>query len=341
MKRKAVIYGCGNVGKSAYEYLKHSYDILFFADKEKCGEVYDNVPVCAPEELIKCKDVKIIICTMQRWHREILEDIGKLGIANPDIELYKVTMEKSGVDWLDIERQLDARTIDLGQFLFTHNAQFDCKELTFLGGGSGILDYVFLKTIAQVSKAREYLEVGTYIGESINNLTDCCERLYSVTAVVGEGTLQRKACQFWKIPDYSDRLAYDKKITHYYGDSKEFDYSRHADTIDLYFIDGAHSYNGVYSDTKNIFLNKKEDAIVIWHDFIGLNNQYSMDVVKAVKDAIGEAFRNVYVTNNNICGIYIPENRFHEFDFVLRERKYEENAPLYTYDVTLDNIQMK
>lgn len=341
MKRKAVIYGCGNIGKSAYEYLKHAYDILFFVDKQKCGEVYDDVPVYEPKHLIECVGVKIIICTMQCWHQEILEDIKKLGIADPDIELYKINVERVSIDQSEIERQLDGRTIELGQFLLKHNTRLDCKELTFLGGGSGILDYVFLKTVAKVSKTREYLEVGTYIGESINNLTDHCERLYSVTSVVGEGTLQRKACQYWKIPDYSDRLAYDKKIIHYYGDSKDFDFSKHADTVDLYFIDGDHSYDGVYSDTKNIFSNKREDAIVIWHDFIGLNNQYSMEVVKAVKDVLGEEFRNVYVTNNNMCGIYVPPNRFCEFDFVLRERKYEENASLYTYDITIDNIQIK
>lgn len=341
MKKKAVIYGFGEIGKSAYEYLKHSYDILFFVDKEKYGQIYNNVEVYEPKVLKNYNDIKIIVCTMQRWHKEIVEDIRKLGIIDTDIELYKIQIERTSIDWIDLEKQLDKRTIDLGRFLSANSTKLQCKELTFLGGGSGILDYVFIKAVAQISKAKEYLEIGTYIGESINNLTDCCEKLYSVTVDIGGESSQREACKFWKIPDYSERLAYNKKIIHYYGDSKQFDFLKHADTVDLYFIDGDHSYSGVYSDTKNIFRCKKEDAIVIWHDFIGLNNQYSVDVVRAVRNAIGEEFRNVYVTNNNICGIYIPKNRLCEFDLVFRERKYEEYAPLYTYDVTLDNIQIK
>lgn len=168
-----------------------------------------------------------------------------------------------------------------------------------------------------------------------------CDRCYSVTAPIGSEYSMRNWCKKHKMPDYSERLTYSEKIIHYYGDSKEFDFSRHGDTVDIYFIDGDHSYNGVYCDTKNIFQNKKEDAIVVWHDFKIARNQYNAEVVNAVGDVLGKEFENVYVTNNNMCGIYIPKKRIEEFRFVLRERKYEENAPLYTYDIILNNLCKK
>lgn len=34
---KVVIYGCGNMGKVAYEYLRNIYEILFFVDKNRGG----------------------------------------------------------------------------------------------------------------------------------------------------------------------------------------------------------------------------------------------------------------------------------------------------------------
>lgn len=291
--------------------------------------------------MLKYVDVEIIIAARNEYCVEILEDIRQLGIVNTNISIFRIGVESYYSGIKEIQDQLDKRTIDLGQFLYTNKMQFQCKELTFLAGGSGVLDYIFLKTIAKISKAKEYLEIGTYIGESINNLTDCCEKLYSVTADVGAKYSMRESCKYYRIPDFSERLTYNEKIIHYYGDSKQFDFSKHADTIDLYFIDGDHSYNGVYCDTKNIFENKKRDAIVIWHDFKEKNNQYNIEVVKAVRDVLEEKFEDVYVTNNNICGIYIPKNRKHEFGFELREQKYEENAPLYTYDIILDNIQIK
>ena len=54
------------------------------------------------------------------------------------------------------------------------------------------------------------------------------------------------------------------------------------------------------------------------------------------KYPVWQDFDNVYVTNNNVCGIYIPKNRIQEFDFLIYERKYQKNAPLYTYNVHLE-----
>ena len=275
---------------------------------------------------------------MEHYRYEILDDIRKLGIPDSDIELFSIGSES--VVPVKMEKELDKRTIDLGDFLQRHNTQIVCKELTFIGGGSGVLDYAFLQTIAKVFKVKEYLEVGTYIGESINILTETCEKLYSVTAATGTAISGHEWFKQHKIPDYTERLTYNKKITHYFCDSKLFDFSKHADTVDLYFIDGDHSYNGVYCDTKNIFNNKREDAIVVWHDFKKAGNEYKAEVVKAVADVLNDEFENVYVTNNNACGIYIPKSRKNEFDFVIRERKYEENASLYTYDVVLRNIHI-
>lgn len=332
--KKAVIYGCGIMGKAAYEQLKDMYNILFFVDKNaKSEQTYSGIAVYEPEELTKYKDITIIVAVVKEYYVDILKNIFRLGHVDSEIRLYN----QDTLDNLpeNLEWELNKRTIDLGKFLYSSNAQINCKELTFISGGSGILDYAFLKTVAQVVGAKEYLEIGTYIGESINILTDCCEKLYSVTAGVDEDFSMRSFCKRYRIPDYSERLASNEKIMHYYGDSKKFDFSKHADTVDLYFIDGDHSYVGVYNDTKNVFDNKKKDAIVIWHDFRNADNRYRVGTVKAVSDALGEEFKNVYVTNNNMCGIYIPKHRFDEFNFTIREMQYEENAPLYTYDVTL------
>ncbi len=92
-------------------------------------------------------------------------------------------------------------------------------------GSSDALDYIFLKTVAKISKTKEYLEIGTYIGEKINNLIDCCEKLYSVTVVAGAKYSTREGCKYYRIPDFSERFTYSEKILYYFGYTKQFVFS--------------------------------------------------------------------------------------------------------------------
>jgi len=75
-----------------------------------------------------------------------------------------------------------------------------------------------------------------------------------------------------------DRLAFqeapeEKKITRLYGDSARFDFSPYLGKIDLFFIDGAHSYDYVRSDSLQALRCIKKGGVVAWHDYgrAGLN----------------------------------------------------------------------
>ncbi|WP_158078749.1 class I SAM-dependent methyltransferase [Clostridium puniceum] len=181
---------------------------------------------------------------------------------------------------------------------------------------------------------KNYLEIGTYIGESINVISDICDVCYSITAPIDAPYSMKNWCKDANIPDYSERLATSKNIRHYYCDSKTFDFSSIDEKIDVYFIDGDHSYYGVYHDTKNIFENKNEDSFVIGHDFKRQGAVFNEDVILAVKNVLKQEFDNVFVTNNNICGIYIPKK--YQKDFPLKKLGYsEEREELYTYDTSI------
>jgi predicted O-methyltransferase YrrM len=51
------------------------------------------------------------------------------------------------------------------------------------------------------------------------------------------------------------------------GDSATFDYSPYEGTIDLFFVDGAHSYEYVRADTEAALRCVRPGGIVAWHDF--------------------------------------------------------------------------
>jgi predicted O-methyltransferase YrrM len=57
------------------------------------------------------------------------------------------------------------------------------------------------------------------------------------------------------------------KITCLSGDSAEFDFSPYHDKMDLFFIDGAHSYDYVRSDTLNALRCCHQGSVIAWHDY--------------------------------------------------------------------------
>src|SRR5207248_10166359 len=58
-----------------------------------------------------------------------------------------------------------------------------------------------------------------------------------------------------------------RKIHRLYGDSAKFDFSPYAGTIDLFFIDGSHSYEYVKSDTLNALKCCRKGGAIVWHDY--------------------------------------------------------------------------
>lgn len=332
---KVIIYGAGNVGEQAYKCLKGTYDILFFVDKDgnkQGGKRYMGLDVYGPEKLADCRDTKVVIASVHR--EEILKEISQYQLK--DVSTFQVNIIRNL--GMKVQEELKYRTINLGALL-AEQKSMRVGELTFIPGGSGVLDYALLPILAKMLEKKVYLEIGTYIGESINIMSEVCDKVYSVTADPDSSYGMRIWCRHYDIPHYSGRLVNDEKVTTFYMDSKEFDFSEIGKKVEIYFIDGDHSYNGVFQDTKNVFQNRREDSIVVWHDFKEQRNNYNANVVCAVRDAIGEKFENVYVFNNNMCGIYLPD-KYQKF-FELCEGRYEENAPLYTYDVSINAVDIK
>jgi predicted O-methyltransferase YrrM len=57
------------------------------------------------------------------------------------------------------------------------------------------------------------------------------------------------------------------KIRPLFGDSATFDYTPYHAVVDFFFIDGAHSYDYVASDTRNAFECVRPGGLIAWHDF--------------------------------------------------------------------------
>lgn len=70
--KEIVLWGCGNIGGSAYESLKKSYKIRAYGDNDKYkqGLIYKGVPVIGFDELIQNYKDCYIILTMTNYYEE-------------------------------------------------------------------------------------------------------------------------------------------------------------------------------------------------------------------------------------------------------------------------------
>lgn len=59
----------------------------------------------------------------------------------------------------------------------------------------------------------------------------------------------------------------EHRIERLYGDSATFDFSRWHGEVDLFFVDGAHSYDYVRSDTLNALRCVRPGGVIAWHDY--------------------------------------------------------------------------
>lgn len=57
------------------------------------------------------------------------------------------------------------------------------------------------------------------------------------------------------------------RIVRLFGDSAQFDYSPFLGEIDLFFIDGAHSYEYVRNDTLKALQCSHPGSVIAWHDY--------------------------------------------------------------------------
>ena len=68
---------------------------------------------------------------------------------------------------------------------------------------------------------------------------------------------------------YLQDLAASSRINQLLGSSDTFNYAPFHGQVDLFFIDGAHSYDFIASDTGNALKCLSEKGVVVWHDFKG------------------------------------------------------------------------
>lgn len=180
----------------------------------------------------------------------------------------------------------------------------EVEGVTFLEGASTAVDLAFIKSIVKSKKDCDYLEIGSFRGESLINILPVCKSATSIS-------LSPSEMAGMNIPkDYIEAdyclVEPNDKLTRIQHNSLTFDYTSLNKKYDVIFIDGDHSTNGVKSDTQNALkLLKDESSIIIWHDCSFSYSDIRYDVIRGVILGLGDQnFADFYRVRNTLCGIY-------------------------------------
>jgi predicted O-methyltransferase YrrM len=165
------------------------------------------------------------------------------------------------------------------------------------GGGihNPVDELAYLALIARVTSPQKIFEIGTYRGRTALNLAnnspaDCIVYTldlppdvridFEKRTNIADAALIRSSAPG---VDYLGKPA-ARKIHQLFGDSTRFDFSPYFGQMDIVFVDGAHHYDAVRSDTENALKMIKAGGWILWHDFANYGD-YN-DVTRAVLDLI-------------------------------------------------------
>jgi len=179
---------------------------------------------------------------------------------------------------------------------------------THLYGTSLPIDFIILRKLASQFHDCSYLEIGSWRGESLANLSPVCKSCVSVSLSNEDMRRLGFGDPFIKMQRmFSEHLP---NVKHIEANSRAFDFNSLNQKFDLIFVDGDHSYDGVLNDTRKVFdLLRNENSIIVWHDCVTQYELPDWEVVAGILDgAPREKQKNIFHISNSLCAVYHPGN---------------------------------
>lgn len=119
----------------------------------------------------------------------------------------------------------------------------------------------FVSAMASIYKPKVYVELGLYVGETLNKSAPWCEKLYGV-----DTNLKRVLVN----PVFKDRIKLHETTTDNF-----FEGFQHLNVkIDMAFIDADHKSESALRDLKNVLRYLNEGGAVIMHDTDPVSDHY-------------------------------------------------------------------
>lgn len=167
-------------------------------------------------------------------------------------------------------------TVPVASLVPPHLA-LDLRELAARDGNVSVLELVVLAATTARLRARAVFEIGTFDGRTTVNFA--VNGAPDVTVYTLD--LPPEGAATVLDPDQED-LKYmqgsisgsrihgsdaEPHVRQLYGDSATFDFAPYAGSIDLCFVDGAHSRDYVLNDSRHAMAMTHAGSVILWHDY--------------------------------------------------------------------------
>ncbi|MGI8548801.1 MAG: class I SAM-dependent methyltransferase [Gemmatimonadaceae bacterium] len=193
-----------------------------------------------------------------RRHRGLLTDIAR----------------HFGYDHTALDARLPRASIDE---MVPRGLALDLRELHAVDGNVSVLELVILAATAARLKARTVFEIGTFDGRTAVNLAANADNAVTVYTLdlplQGSATVLAADAEDLKYmqPSLSGarirQSEFAPRVRQLFGDSAKFDFRPYVGSIDLCFVDGAHSREYVLNDSRRALELTHPGSIILWHDY--------------------------------------------------------------------------
>lgn len=213
---------------------------------------------------------------------------------------------------------------------------FDDEDLispySFLEGSSLITDFALLRSLCKKNSVEDYLEIGTWRGESVANVSPLVKNCVTIN-------LPDETMKSLGLPDdYISMHRHFSKdlnnVQHLQADSTTFDFAGLRQKFDLIFLDGDHHTSTIASDTNNAFkLLKNNDSVIVWHDYGFGTESTRFNVLAGILDGCPpDKRKNLYRVSHTLCAIYSTKEFSSSF-------KKSDTKPSYFFESVLKIIK--
>jgi len=231
----------------------------------------------------------------------ILEKPHRLNLILEDRAYYERYLKQKYPEYTELP------IIPLNYFL--QNNSETINPYAFLNGGSLPTDLALLKSIAKEKETTNYLEIGSWRGESLANVAPHAKNCVSINLSDLEMKKQGLSEQYIKEHyKFSRQFANIKEVRE---NSLSFDFSSLNEKFDLIFVDGDHHYESVKNDTSKVFSLLKDDtSCLVWHDYRSTAfDKPRFEVLAGIIEGLPEhARKHLYHVENTLCAIYTKKS---------------------------------
>ncbi len=188
------------------------------------------------------------------------------------------------------------------------------EHLAGAGISTPVDELAYLALISAAVKPQTIFEIGTFRGRTALNFAlnspETCVVWTMDLPPTDANDLATEVLTADKQLIHSARPGVDyegkdvaRKIRQLFANSLEFDFAPFENSIDIVFVDGAHHYRAVLSDTRNALRIARSGGYIIWHDFANYGD-YN-DVTRAVLDAL-PTDEIVQIANSQLAVYRVP-----------------------------------